>query len=259
MLRSDPVLDRADRRIASELPRRALPLTRDLPERHSREVRASRARVRSLPMTGARPREEIEQHAEHVLGKVRAVDLGRRPTAGAGRGHRRLAAAACSCGTSSRSCRRGARARRRLAMISACRGLLIPSLGEIWVNAGEAPRRRLHAVHVVDDRAAAERLAGEDADRAVLRRREAAAVVELEVAGELELLEILLVAVLAHLEHEHLTCRPSRTRPRSRRRRRLSRRRRRRTASSAVSPETSSIVIVFGASSALGGALAGPG
>ena len=58
------------------------------------------------------------------------------------------------------------------------------------------------AVHVVDDRAAAERRAGEDRDRAVLGGGEATAEVELEHPGQLELLEVGLVAVLAHLEHD---------------------------------------------------------
>ena len=45
------------------------------------------------------------------------------------------------------------------------------------------------------------------ADRAVLRRGQAGAVVELEVARQLELVEVLLVAIAAHLEHEHLLAR----------------------------------------------------
>ena len=63
--------------------------------------------------------------------------------------------------------------------------------------------RRPDAVHVVDDRPAAERRPGEHRDRAVLGGQQAAAEVELEHAGDLELLEVRLVAIGAHLEHEH--------------------------------------------------------
>ena len=60
------------------------------------------------------------------------------------------------------------------------------------------------AVHVVDNRAAAQRRPGEDRDGAVLARGQSAAEVELQHPGQLELLEVGLVAVLPLLEHQRL-------------------------------------------------------
>ena len=118
---------------------------------------------------------------------------------------------------------------------------------------------RADAVHVVDDGAAAERRAGEHGDLAALGGREAAAEVELEHPRQLELVEVRLVAVAAHLEHEH----------RAPGARELggdhaaagagARRRIRRPPASALGPARLSTGIVFGACSGEGGGESGPG
>ena len=124
---------------------------------------------------------------------------------------------------------------------------------------GEDRVGRAHAVHVVHDGPAADGLAGQDRDRSRLRGGEPAAVVELEVAGELELLEVRLVAVGAHLEHEHrLAGLRALGGDHSAAGAGADHARRRRTAWP-TGPETSATASVFGASAGEGGGEFGPG
>src|SRR5439155_21221553 len=70
------------------------------------------------------------------------------------------------------------------------------------------PRLRLQRVRPVDDRAAAQRGAGEQRDVEVAGRRRAAAPVEVREGLELELREVRLIVVAARLEDEDLQARP---------------------------------------------------
>ncbi len=92
----------------------------------------------------------------------------------------------------------------RADVVAAVRLVVVEADDAVLRPLGDDVLGRRDAVHVVDDGAAAERLTGERSDRPVLRGGEAGAVIELLIAGQLELLEVLLVAVAAHLEHEHL-------------------------------------------------------
>ena len=126
----------------------------------------------------------------------------------------RSAAGGCRSASSPRCSRRCAPS--TTSMWSRDERRVVEPLEPVRRPLGQDRARRADAVHVVDDRAAAERRAGEDRDRARLGGGQAAAVVELEVAGQLELLEVGLVAVARPSRARARTCPPSRTRRRSR-------------------------------------------